>query len=101
MKKYFPHLTAMLFLFLVACGDSNEVEEVVAPIENGPEVVEPNPNADINNFIWNGMNQIYLWQGNVPDLADDRFASEEEYDAYLQVSDAPEFFFNSLIYDSR
>lgn len=101
MKKYFPQLTAVLFLFLVACGDSNEIEEVVAPINNEPEVVEPNPNAEINNFIWNGMNQIYLWQGDVPDLADDRFASEEEYNAYLQASDAPEFFFNSLIYDSR
>lgn len=88
-------------MFMVSCGDSSDVTEEVIIIDDENEVVELNPNAVINNFIWNGMNQIYLWQGDVPDLADDRFASEEEYNVYLQASDAPEFFFNSLLYDPK
>ena len=98
MKKYFPYLTAFLFLLLFACTDSGEIEEVVAPIDNGPEVVVPNPSAGINDFIWKAMNDLYLWQNDVPVLADDRF-NNEEYNAYLQASSAPENFFYSLLYD--
>lgn len=87
-------------LLIGACSDSNDIEKVVTPIENEPEVVVPeNPNADINEFIWDGMNEIYLWMANVPDLANDRFATAAEKQAYLQNTPEPEPFFNSLIYD--
>jgi hypothetical protein len=31
------------------------------------------PNLAVQDFIWKGLNQYYLWQ-DVPNLADDRFA---------------------------
>jgi hypothetical protein len=30
------------------------------------------------------MNQYYLWQGDVPNLANDRFADQAALDAFLQ-----------------
>ena len=47
----------------------------------------------INNFIWKGLNQYYLWQADVPDLADDRFANQSELNDFLrQYPDHFEFF---------
>jgi len=47
----------------------------------------------INNFIWKGLNQYYLWQADVPDLADDRFASQNQLNDFLrQYPDHFEFF---------
>lgn len=100
MKKYFPHLTAVLFLFLFSCSDSNDIEDVVDIVDPQPEPEVPvNPNADINEYIWDAMNLAYLWQGDVPDLADDRFPTDADKQEYLQNTPEPEPFFNSLIYD--
>jgi hypothetical protein len=33
-------------------------------------------NLEVQDFIWKGLNQYYLWQPDVPNLSDDRFASK-------------------------
>ncbi len=53
---------------------------------------------DINDFIWKGMNFWYLYKGDVPDLANDRFSSNEEYGDYLNLFSNPPDLFESLIY---
>ncbi|MEZ4796300.1 MAG: S41 family peptidase [Flavobacteriaceae bacterium] len=55
--------------------------------------------SEINDFIWKGMNFWYLYKGNVPDLANDRFSSNEEYADYLNLYSNPPDLFESLIYD--
>lgn len=50
----------------------------------------------IVNFVWKGMNQYYLWQEDVPDLADDRFANQDELNAYLRQNMDPIALFNHL-----
>ena len=37
---------------------------------------KPATNLTIQNFIWKGMNQYYLWQSDVPNLADDKFKNQ-------------------------
>jgi carboxyl-terminal processing protease len=54
--------------------------------------------SEINDFVWKGMNAIYLYKDNVPDLANDRFSSDAEYGAYLNNFSTPEGLFESLIY---
>lgn len=98
MKNYFTLLFAVLFIFFSACTDSDEVMEKVEVVEETPEEPTPNPNGDVNNFIWSGLNLYYLWQGAVDDLADDRFSNDIEYNGYIQASGAPEDFFESLLY---
>jgi C-terminal processing protease CtpA/Prc len=44
------------------------------------------------------MNAVYLYKDEVPDLANDRFSSNEEYGSYLNSFSGPEELFESLIY---
>jgi len=54
--------------------------------------------SDINDFVWKGMNAWYLYKDNIPNLANDRFSTDEEYANYLNTFSAPEDLFESLIY---
>ena len=51
----------------------------------------------VNDFIWKGLNQYYLWQADVPNLADDRFANEEALNSFLRGYSKPEDLFQSLL----
>lgn len=89
MKKYLTLLIIFLGLISqIGCSDDN------LRIDN-PKLTKDN---EIQDFIWEGMNIFYLWQENVPDLADDRFTSEEEYLNFLNSEPIPEHFFQDLIY---
>jgi hypothetical protein len=47
--------------------------------------------------MWKASNYWYFWQENVPNLADDRFANNEEYVSFLgSDADAGDFFDNQL-----
>ena len=52
----------------------------------------------VNDFIWKGLNLYYLWQPEIPNLADDRFGNQGELNAFLQSYSSPEALFNSLLY---
>ncbi|TVR31675.1 MAG: peptidase S41 [Balneolaceae bacterium] len=82
MKRYY--LYALLILFsLNACDtSSNEITEA----------------SEEKQFVWNGLNHWYFWQGNVPDLADNRFTDEESFYSYLNDFQNEEILFNSLLF---
>ena len=93
MKHYLGFFIGIIgFLSVVNCSTDD-------PMTDGPGDLPANEYADINSFVWGGLNFWYLWQGNVPDLADDRFETQAEFDAYISVSPEPEEFFRSLLYD--
>ena len=50
----------------------------------------------INDFVWKGMNLYYLWQADVPDLADNRFANQTELNTFTSSYSSPETLFNHL-----
>ena len=54
--------------------------------------------SEINDFVWKGMNAVYLYKDNMPDLSDDRFSSNQEYADYLNSFSTPEGLFENLIY---
>ncbi|MBR9915057.1 MAG: peptidase S41 [Algicola sp.] len=54
---------------------------------------------EINDFVWKGMNAVYLYKAEIPDLANDRFSTSEEYANYLNSYGTPEELFESLIYE--
>ena len=58
-------------------------------------------NTNIKSFIWQGMNLYYLYKDNVPDLANDRFSSDLEFQDYLNMFSSPESIFENLIYDRQ
>jgi carboxyl-terminal processing protease len=55
--------------------------------------------TDIKNFVWNAMNFAYLYKYNSPNLADDRFGSDNDYQSFLNGYESPETLFESLVYD--
>ncbi|MCF7568550.1 S41 family peptidase [Sabulilitoribacter arenilitoris] len=66
-----------------------------------PEVEADKPitlNNEVNDFIWNGMNEIYLWQSKIPNLSDTRFDNQDEYFTFLNSFDKPETLFDNLLY---
>lgn len=50
----------------------------------------------INDFVWKGMNLYYLWQADVPNLADDRFGNQDALNDFLYGYSDPAVLFNSL-----
>jgi carboxyl-terminal processing protease len=54
----------------------------------------------INDFVWKGLNQYYLWQTDVPNLADNRFANQSALNDFLKGYSNPTSLFNSLRVDN-
>lgn len=57
----------------------------------------PADQLQINNFVWSAQNIFYLDNTLVPDLGDDRFVSNEEYNEFLRSFSTPEALFEQLI----
>ncbi|MEO5775830.1 MAG: S41 family peptidase [Flavobacterium sp.] len=74
----------LLFLFVIPFGCSDMDDNAVPA------------NIEIKDFVWKGMNLYYLWQADVPDLADDRFANQSQLNNFLETYETPENLFNHL-----
>nr|WP_321412274.1 S41 family peptidase [uncultured Allomuricauda sp.] len=93
MKKYY-FLFLGLFLLLTSCSnDDNGIKPGPTP---NPE---PSANVVAQDFMWKAMNLWYFWQADVPDLADDRFATDAEYTTFLESYTDPESFYYSICND--
>ncbi|TRX36432.1 peptidase S41 [Flavobacterium sp. ZT3R18] len=60
--------------------------------------VAPPASSEVNDFIWKGLNLYYLWQADVPNLADNRFAKQTDLNDFLSGYSKPETLFESLLY---
>ena len=74
MKKTFQ-FTLLLIISLFTFQGCQDMDDVAAPMD-----------LEIKDFIWKGLNQYYLWQADVPNLSDDRFASQAELNTFLSES---------------
>lgn len=54
---------------------------------------------EVKDFIWTSLNYVYLYKNEVPDLADDRFSSNDDYVQYLDGYASPEALFEDLKYN--
>jgi len=82
MKKYLSLLFFVSILFVACNKDDDEIEVPV-------DIV-------VQNFMWKAMNLWYFWQAEVPDLADDRFSTQDEYESYLAATADPEDFYEQI-----
>lgn len=92
MKNYF-----LLFLCIGICFSAcnNDDDTPVIEEEEQEEQEEQTPeevDIVVQNFMWQTMNLYYFWQGDVPDLADDRFATQVAYEDFLAATPDPETF---------
>jgi len=51
----------------------------------------------VNDFIWKGLNLYYLWQEEIPNLADNKFGNQAQLNSFLTAY-SPEELFESLLY---
>ena len=63
--------------------------------------IPPPQGLAIQNFIWNGMNQYYLWTDEVPNLDEDRFTDQTTLNIFLQNYSKPEDLFAALRVDAN
>ncbi len=82
MKKSFLLLICIGFLFSCSTDDDNKV----------PREIE------VQDFVWKGLNLYYLWKDDVPNLADNRFESQDQLNSFLKGYPNPADLFNSLLY---
>ncbi|MFC5045965.1 S41 family peptidase [Aquimarina hainanensis] len=82
--KYIALLTILCITTHSCFKDNDDVPQSASTVE-------------INNFIWRGMNYFYLYKANVPDLADNRFDSTQEFQEFLTSKETPEDFFDGLL----
>ncbi|WP_406683139.1 S41 family peptidase [Seonamhaeicola sp. MEBiC1930] len=85
MKKFKALLLILLTLSIVSCFEDSDDNIIQA--------------SEINDFVWKGMNAFYLYKDNIPNLANDRFTTNEEYADYLNGFSTPEELFESLIHE--
>jgi len=81
-------LRSVLLIFLLAFSlqSCEDEDDVAAPAD-----------LQVNDFIWRGLNEVYLWQADVPNLADDRFANKEALNSFLAGYSKPEELFEDLL----
>ena len=86
MKKIIQ-LSALTFLLLIAsCSKSdNDINNTIT---------DPTINDEINFFIWKGLFNYYLWESEIPNLAEDKL------DSFLLANrdNTPENVFESLLF---
>jgi len=88
MKKFYALLLGLLLI--VSCSKSDD----------DPGGLNPNADVTVQDFMWKAMNLWYFWQSDVPNLADDRFSTDEEYNNFLAgTSDPSDFFFDRLLFN--
>lgn len=56
-----------------------------------------NPEIEIEEFVYNGLNEFYLYKKNVPELDDDYFQNSSEKVKFLKNAESPEDLFEDLL----
>ena len=57
--------------------------------------------SEINDFVWKGMNLMYLYKEEISDLSNERFNNTGDYTSYLNSFTRPEDLFESLIFERQ
>ena len=81
-KSLIAGLLVLLFFIPLGCSD---MDDNAVP-----------SSLQVKDFVWKGLNLYYLWQADVPNLADNRFANQSELNEFLTTYSSPEDLFNGL-----
>ena len=81
-KSLIAGLLVLLFFIPLGCSD---MDDNAVP-----------SSLQVKDFVWKGLNLYYLWQADVPNLADNRFENQSELNEFLTTYSTPEDLFNGL-----
>lgn len=94
MKKFF--LSLLCLGLVVSCNKNDDAPVIDNLVEEPIEETKALEDYPAQDFMWKAMNAFYFWQGDVPDLADDRFDTLDNYVDFLASETDPEAFFYSI-----
>jgi carboxyl-terminal processing protease len=98
-SKYKLLIVLLLAVFTFqSCEDQDDFVQAPAKLVFQEDVPVP-ADLKIQDFIWKGLNLYYLWQAEVPNLSDDKFALQSELNIFLSGYPVPENLFNALRVD--
>ncbi len=86
MKKQFSVILGILLLVFGLFSCTNEEDSLQVPAD-----------LQVQDFIWKGLNLYYLWQADVTDLSDRRFADQQQLNLFLKSKSTPEQLFQDLL----
>lgn len=96
VKPIFLFLIILVFALSISC----EKEDVLEPNPTISELPD-DPDTRVRDFIWEGMNSWYLYQSDVPRLADQEDKNLTEYLSFLRSYENPESLFDGLLYQQN
>lgn len=88
----------LLLIVFISITFNCSKKDVVTPEVIQPVVTPITLNNEINDFVWKGLNEIYLWKADVPNLVDDAFATQDDYYTFLNGYSTPKDLFDGLLY---
>lgn len=95
--RFYPLLPIFMVLFLTACSKDDVVEEQEI-VENPPaEKPVEAVNLEVEEFVYTGLNDIYLYKADVAVLADDYFDNDTDKREFLDDFSSPESLFDALL----
>jgi len=85
----------LLLFVLSSCSKDDEDLASSASINEVSNITD-NEKLEVENFIYNGLNEIYLYKNDVPQLDDTYFNSTNEKNIFLESTSSPEVLFDNL-----
>lgn len=95
--KNFPLLFTFFVLLFTSCSKEDEVMEQNLSPANPVEGENETANLEVEEFIYDGLNEIYLYKADVPVLADNYFDTDAEKNDFLESYHTPEALFDKLL----
>src|SRR5690606_20677404 len=89
-KLLFPVLASVVVLGSCTKDD-------IEPKEPGTGEEGEVVNLEVENFIWKGLNEIYLYKADVPELANNYFTTPSQKTDFLKGFGSPEKAFDGLL----
>ncbi|MCH4823315.1 S41 family peptidase [Gramella lutea] len=91
-------LRNILYLGIIVAGlASCEEEETFTDNPETNSEITDDPEIEIEDFVYNGLNEFYLYKDDVPELEDNYFQNQTEKVAFLKEADSPEDLFDQLL----
>ncbi|APG59710.1 S41 family peptidase [Christiangramia salexigens] len=94
--KFFKYLTLLFVSATVLTSCSKDEDDIAnpKPSTGGEMSLE----LEIKDFVWEGMNEIYLYKSDIPELRDSFDDDQNSYFDYLNQFESPEdLFYDGLV----
>lgn len=107
MLHFLPNKLFLLLIGLILISTSCKKEALTdetpsaetTNLDTDDTAISLEGDLQISDFVWEGLNQYYYWQEEVPDLADSKISDDKAYAQFISENADPVDFFESLLHE--